>query len=254
MGLFLAGDGFAGAVNWRLLLPPHWDGDESLRARAHLPADETARPRWDYVLDCVDEMTAEWGMTPAPVVVDARHDTTVAPGLLRGLDDRGLHYLVRISAPTPVHTGPGGRQVTAGAVAARMSSSGAGLTLTRRDADGPLGAVSRFVVEPLPPAGTTPGRRPTRLLLVERSGRDQLRSSVWLTNLTGLRTPELVALSRVRRRMAADVACLYDDLGLGHFEGRSFRGWHHHVTLVSLAQSYTLLQRLSAGSNPGLTA
>lgn len=251
IGVFLAGDGFASAVNWRLMLPPHWDDDPALRARAHLPDDEVARPRWDYVLDCVDEMTAEWGLTPAPVVVDARHDTTVDAGLLRGLEARGMHYLARLSPGTPIHTGPTHDvPVQAGAVVARLGRDGGGLTLSRRDADGPLGAVSRFVVEPLPQA--TPGvprRRPSRLLLVEWSGRDRMRSSVWLTNLTALRLPDLVALTRIRERMAPDVACLSDELGLCHFEGRSFRGWHHHVTLVSLAQAYTLQCRLQAGSD-----
>ncbi|MDT7579490.1 MAG: hypothetical protein QOK35_754 [Pseudonocardiales bacterium] len=256
IGLFLAGEGFAAAANWRLLLPPHWDTDHALRARAHVPPHEVARTRWDYVLDCVDEMTAEWGLTPAPVVLDARHDNTVDPGLLRGLEDRGLHYLVRLSAATPLQAGPGtAGPVTAGAMVTRLRRGATGLTLSRRDADGPLGATSRFVVEPLPaPRPGAAGCRPSRLLLVEWTGRDQLRSSAWLTNLTGLRMPELIGLTRVRQRMAADVSCLYDDLGLGHFEGRSFRGWHHHVTLVSLAQAYTLLRRLCARDVAGLSA
>jgi SRSO17 transposase len=256
VGLFLAGEGFASAVNWRLMLPPHWGDDPQLRARAHLPVEEVVRSRWDYVLDCLDEMTAEWGLTPAPVVVDARHDTTVDPGLLRGLEERALHYLVRVSAGTPVYTDPAtGRALKAGAVVQRLGRGGPGTTLSRRNADGPFGAMSRFAVEALPSAdpGGSRGAAPRRLL-VEWTGRDHLRSSVWLTNLTALRMPELIALTRVRQRMTPDVTRLYDDLGLGHFEGRSFRGWHHHVTLVSLAQAYTLWRRLHAGSDPGLTA
>jgi SRSO17 transposase len=37
---------------------------------------------------------------------------------------------------------------------------------------------------------------------------------------------------------------LNDGLGLDHYEGRSFAGWHHHVTLVSLAHAFVTLQRL----------
>jgi SRSO17 transposase len=37
---------------------------------------------------------------------------------------------------------------------------------------------------------------------------------------------------------------LKDALGLDHFEGRSFKGWHHHVTLVSVAHAFVTLQRL----------
>lgn len=35
-----------------------------------------------------------------------------------------------------------------------------------------------------------------------------------------------------------------DALGLDHFERRSFRGWHHHVTLAGLAHGFFTLQRL----------
>jgi SRSO17 transposase len=37
---------------------------------------------------------------------------------------------------------------------------------------------------------------------------------------------------------------LKDALGLDHFEGRSFKGWHHHVTLVSAAHAFVTLERL----------
>ena len=179
-----------------------------------MPAEEVVRSRWDYVLDCIDEMTADWRLTPAPVVVDARNDTAVDPGLLRGLEDRGLYYLVRLAPGTPVHTDPAtGHPVTAATLVARMGQGGSGgLTLSRRAVDGPFAAGSRFAIESLP--SSAPGsvrRRPPRRLLVEWTGRDQLRTSVWLTNLTALRAPELIGLTRVRQRIAPDVAGLYDD-------------------------------------------
>ena len=37
---------------------------------------------------------------------------------------------------------------------------------------------------------------------------------------------------------------LKDGLGLDHFEGRSFAGWHHHVTLVAVAHAFVTSQRL----------
>lgn len=242
LGVFLAGDGVAGAVNWRLVLPDRWGDDPGLRAGAHIPVEEGPRSRWDYALDCLDEMTAGWRLTPAPVVVDARHDLAVGP-LLRGMEDRGLHYLVRLSAGAAVSTDPAtGRVLDAGTVVRHLGRTGSGLTLTSRDAGGSYGATSRFAVESL--VVPTALRRRTCRLLVEWAGRDQHVSGIWLTNLTAVRIPELIGLTRVPQRMAPDVASLYDDLGLGHFEGRSFRGWHHHVTLVSLAQAYGLLCRL----------
>ena len=44
-----------------------------------------------------------------------------------------------------------------------------------------------------------------------------------------------VVMEKPRWRIEHDYRELKDALGLDHFEGRSFRGWHHHVTLVSVA-------------------
>ena len=51
-------------------------------------------------------------------------------------------------------------------------------------------------------------------------------------------------LAKLRWRIELDYRELKDALGLDHFEGRSFRGWNHHVTLVSLAHGFLTLQRL----------
>ena len=65
-----------------------------------------------------------------------------------------------------------------------------------------------------------------------------------LSNLPAETTlAELVRLAKLRWRIELDYRELKDALGLDHFEGRSFRGWHHHVTLVSLAHGFLTLQR-----------
>src|SRR5437879_1643317 len=68
----------------------------------------------------------------------------------------------------------------------------------------------------------------------------------WLSNLPA-ETPlkRLVSLAKLRWRIEQDYRELKDALGLDHFEGRSFRGWHHHVTLVSLAHGFLTLERLN---------
>ena len=67
----------------------------------------------------------------------------------------------------------------------------------------------------------------------------------WLSNLPA-QTPltQLVSLAKLRWRIEHDYRELKDALGLDHFEGRSFRGWHHHVTLVSIAHAFLTLERL----------
>ena len=67
----------------------------------------------------------------------------------------------------------------------------------------------------------------------------------WLANLPA-DTPleRLVGLAKLRWRVEHDDREVKDALGLDHFEGRSFKGWHHHVTLVSVAHAFVTLERL----------
>jgi SRSO17 transposase len=54
----------------------------------------------------------------------------------------------------------------------------------------------------------------------------------------GTPVAELVRLARIRWRIEHDYRELKHGLGLGHFEGRSFAGWHRHVTIAVLAQAF----------------
>ncbi len=68
----------------------------------------------------------------------------------------------------------------------------------------------------------------------------------WLANLDEHTDLErLVHLAKLRWRIEHDYRELKDALGLDHFEGRSFRGWHHHVTLVAVAHGFLTLERLN---------
>jgi SRSO17 transposase len=66
----------------------------------------------------------------------------------------------------------------------------------------------------------------------------------WLANLPET-TPlvELVGLARLRWRVEQDYRELKGALGLDHFEGRGWAGWHHHVTLVSVAHGFLTRER-----------
>jgi SRSO17 transposase len=68
----------------------------------------------------------------------------------------------------------------------------------------------------------------------------------WLSDLpadTPLTT--LVRLAKLRWRIEHDYREMKQALGLAHFEGRTWAGWHHHVTLVSVAHAFCTLQRLA---------
>ena len=78
-----------------------------------------------------------------------------------------------------------------------------------------------------------------RWLLAEWPVGQAKPTKYWLSNLPET-TPlvDLVRLARLRWRVEQDYRELKGALGLDHFEGRGFLGWHHHITLVSVAHGF----------------
>jgi SRSO17 transposase len=102
---------------------------------------------------------------------------------------------------------------------------------------------SRFVALRVRPANrdiprATDGSLPECWLIAEWPPREPEPTDYWLSDLPlDTRLRDLVRLAKIRWRIEHDYRELKDGLGLDHFEGRSYLGWHHHVTLVSLAQA-----------------
>jgi hypothetical protein len=214
------------------------------------------RPRWRYVAEAVDEMTLDWGLRPAPVVWNAVGQETRP--LLRGLTTRRLPYLVQVSADTPVlpaRAASGStRMLTAGELA-EISASRRHLMVGVRDRLRDKGSNTAFsllsICDLCPPdlrVHTTSAcsHGGTSRVLARWSWRGGSRrlDGVWLTNLTNVRLSQLVDLVELSPRACQeDMAALRNNFGLQDFEGRSYAGWHHHVTLVSAAHTYRTLQR-----------
>ncbi|CAL9337189.1 hypothetical protein SUDANB15_00187 [Streptomyces sp. enrichment culture] len=71
----------------------------------------------------------------------------------------------------------------------------------------------------------------------------------WPSNLpSGMPLATLVRPARLRWRVEHDCREMKQALGLAHFGGRTWTGWHHHVTLVSAAHAFRTLQRLTRDS------
>src|SRR5215218_4332783 len=253
-------------INWRLFLPEEWDHDTERRRRAHVPTSQRHQPKWQLALDMLDELAA-WELTPPVVLADAAYGEVNQFRL--GLEQRQLAYVVQVpgtisaypqdvvpqTLPYPGRGQPSKpryRQprsslrrlvLLAGERAARAVS-------WREGADGEQ-LVSRFVALRVRPAGVQLRRAargqelPVRWLLAEWPQDEPEPVKYWLANLPETTPLErLVGLAKLRWRVEHDYRELKDALGLDHFEGRSFKGWHHHVTLVSAAHAFVTLERL----------
>src|SRR6266700_7482661 len=253
-------------LDWRLFLPEEWDHDAQRRRKAHLPADQHHRPKWQLALDMLDELAA-WGLAAPVILADAAYGEVNQFRL--GLEQRELAYLVQVPGtisaypqdvvPQTVPYAGRGRPPVAryrqrrSSLRALVLAAGerAARTVTwRQGADGqPLG--SGFVAQRVRPAGvrlrraTGGGELAVRWLLAEWPPGEPAPVAYRLASLPA-DTPleQLVGLAKLRWRVEHDYRELKDALGLDHFEGRSFKGWHHHVTLVSAAHAFVSLERL----------
>ena len=109
---------------------------------------------------------------------------------------------------------------------------------------------SRFLALRVRPANrdiprTVAGTLPEQWLIVQRPPGTNEPTKYWLSNMD-TRTPlkTLVRLAKIRWRVEHDYRELKTGLGIDHFEGRSFTGWHRHITLTVLAQAFCTLLRL----------
>jgi SRSO17 transposase len=258
-------------LDWRLFLPESWEHDTTRRVACHLPEQVHHRPKWQLVLDMLDELD-QWGLSPPVLVADAGYGDV---GCFRqGLDDRQIPYVVQVKGDTSAYpeqtrptvapdTGRGRRprpryrdQPCSLKQLAVAAGPQAGVELIWRRGSKGLQR-SRFLALRVRPAGVTPRRQaaaradgagwelPVRWLLVEWPAHKAEPVKYWLSNLPET-TPlvELVRLGKLRWRIEQDYRELKGALGLDHFEGRSWPGWHHHVTLVSVAHGFLTLERL----------
>ncbi|WP_190195491.1 IS701 family transposase, partial [Streptomyces minutiscleroticus] len=278
----LAGDHASAAVNWRLFLPACWDPDSSKaeadkvarRARCGIPDRLGHVEKWQLALDMIDE-TRSWGIDVPLVVADAGYGDAAA--FRRGLEERRLPYVVGISGRhtaqpgdarliQPVYAGTGRPPKMRCPEPARMVKDlviEAGRTAAKpvswregtRPGSGRSGfkrMYSRFVALRVRPAGrgvrqaTDGPELPERWLLAEWPAAESEPVQFWLSDLpSGMPLGTLVRLAKLRWRIEHDYREMKQALGLAHFEGRTWGGWHHHVTLVSAAHAFCTLQRLA---------
>jgi DDE superfamily endonuclease len=260
LAAFLVGDGWSCPVNWRLLLPPSWDNDASRRKKAHLPEDERAVPHWQSMIDMIDEMTVDWGLNPIPVVVDMSHQRDL-DAVLRALEERRMHYALKVDPnqrALTIRSGPGAAGAVSFArfIADSLSRNTIIVNTWGTPANRP-GRV-RLLAARLPPAALSraqvdsnaPGPAHSvadRYIATEWSPARNSPLAAWVSAPDPRRAPGPMADVGLHHQATADLDEMHDGLGLRHFEGRSFSGWHHHVTLVSVAHSYHVLQGIADG-------
>ncbi|SEQ18756.1 IS701 family transposase [Streptomyces radiopugnans] len=238
VGLFLSADAHCFPVGWSLVLDDAWDRDRQRRRRARIPEAETARPMSSYIFDHAAAVAAQPRLPRVPWVLDlARCED--AGGLLAGLARHRFDVVCEVGPAQPVLAGHHASSVTTAGRLLEMRRTRRPYTAERQAAGSlprtaPIRAYAGTVRLPRHDTDREGGSQRYRLLeLRDPDGRQPAR--YWITSLTDRCVEETMALVCSRAAVRTAVTTLREQFGALDFAGRSFPGWHHHMTMVSAA-------------------
>jgi SRSO17 transposase len=250
---------------FRLYLPKEWAEDGKRRRAAGVPPDVVFETKGTIALAEIDELLGE-EIPLAPVVADAGYGASTE--FRDALTERNLSYVVGILPDTGVWP-PGKEPLPPSA----WKGKGRPPKLLRRT-DERRPVMARELAQGLPRQAWTQvrWREGTKGMMRSRFAalrvrvahrdyeRSQSRAPEWLLVewLTDEKEPtrywlstvpedteleELVRLAKIRWRIERDFQELKDELGLDHYEGRGWRGFHHHGALCIAAYAFLAAER-----------
>jgi len=254
-------------VTWQLYLPQDWAADAERRQRAGVPETVQFLTKPQIALQHLDRLLAE-GLPRHCVLADAGYGVDAA--FRRRLSTLGLPYLVGITSavsvwPPDVEPLPPKRYhgrgrppvqprrtakrqpVTVKALAQALPAHAFHTVHWREGTNQRLS--SRFAAVRVRHAGGNHGRArlwPREWLLIEWPVTATEPEKYYLSTLPENATlEELVQSAHQRWRIERDYQELKQEFGLDHYEGRGWRGFHHHASLCIAAYGFLLTERLS---------
>lgn len=244
-------------VNWRLLLSDRWLSDPELRGSAHIPEGVQANPPWREFLDMLEEMDTHWATRRAPVTADLRQ-FPAADHLVVELARRQMDFVVEVDGSIPLPEGAPLRHVrtahsTPGALRrAEAALEYLGVRQPRESSD-PARRHIRVASSVLELSSGHRQASACRVRLLQECTPGGAPTRFWITSLMEDRVDVVLALSRLAKRSRGALQVMEERFGLRDFEGRSHRGWHHHMTMVSAAYVFDQLGRPEGLASAGMS-
>jgi SRSO17 transposase len=252
-------------IAWRLYLPQVWREDKKRRKATGVPQEIGFQTKAEIALDQI-RAAVDRGIPPAPVLADTAYGNDTQ--FREGITELTLPYVLAIQAsvrvwppgpaPLPKRTwiGSGRRPkrlqrdpqhqpVAVRELAMSLPSSAWKTVRWREGTRKPLR--SRFAALRVRPAHHDYERsepRPEEWLLLEWPRQEAEPVQYWLSTLPAVtKLQELVRWAHHRWMVERDYEELQQELGLGHYEGRGWRGFHHHATLCIAAYGFLVAER-----------
>jgi SRSO17 transposase len=265
VSLSVANDQASLPIAWRLYLPQDWAANAKRRAKAGVPEEVAFATRTAIALGQIGQALEE-GVPVGIVLSDAAYG--VETDFRVGVSAFGLPYVVGVPSSISVW-----RPGTGPLPPLPYSGRGRPSTRLRRDAEhkpvsakdlaislpaqawrkvpwregSRAGLASRFTAQRVRPAHRDEKRSepwPEEWLLIEWPKGETEPTKYWLSTLppTTARR-ELVHIAKARWLIERDYQELKQELGLGQYEGRGWRGFHHHATLCIAAYGFLAAER-----------
>lgn len=266
VSIHLASEHGSACAGMQLYLPEGWAGDATRRAKAGVPAAISFKPKWQIALDLLDS-ARQWGTEKRVVLADAGYGEVTE--FREELEEREYPYVVGVPGgivvwapgtgpipPSAFPRAPKGRPRTrhqtgdqkpptvlalAKSLGQRKCRSVSWREGSRRPQRSRFGAL-RVRTAHRHVLGDPPGRE--QWLVYEWPRGEDEPTKFYLSSLDA-NTPlkRLVYLAKLRWRVERDYQELKQEIGLDHFEGRSWKGFHHHATLCAVAHGFLALRR-----------
>jgi SRSO17 transposase len=252
-------------IVWRLYLPEEWANDGKRRKQAGVPEEIQFQTKPEIALEQI-RAAMERDLPTAPVLSDAGYGTDTK--FREGITELGLWYVLGITSsvtvwkpgqtPLPKATWKGNgrppkrvrrdqrhRPVSAKDLALALPAQAWKEVPWREGTRRQLR--SRFTALRVRPAHydylrTEP--RPEEWLLIEWPKEEEEPTKYWLSTFPGdTKLRDLVRAAKQRWIIERDYEELKQELGLDHYEGRGWRGLHHHATLCIAAYGFLVAER-----------
>lgn len=254
IGVWSASNQLSSPISWRLHLSQAWLRDASRRNKASIPDHVTAESLVDCTIAAILDVAQKWNLPARPVVFDGSDADAVK--IIRKLEAVQVPMLVRISGSLPLSVA---EPSLVGLIAQPLTASQilAGSRDLRRlvawtdeysETAKRTSVVSAVRVRiparyPRPRNGERGAGRGEMILIGAGVPGRRWPTEYWLTDVVDAPLSTLFRLSRLLDRVERDTTEIGDQVGIRDFRGRSFDGWHRHVTLASSAHAIAALSR-----------
>lgn len=236
-------------IDFELYLPHSWADDPARRAEARIPDDVTFKTKLELALDMIRRAVSD-EVPPGLVSVDTAYGNSSA--FRREIRKLDLDYAVAVRSTTKVRRldkleRRRGRPLTVLEMAEEIAACGGFRRTTWRE--GTNGKMSaRFAMRRVLPLCDDRKRRDERevvwLLMEWEDGEAKPTKFYFATLPKNITKKKLVRRIKQRWRTERAYQDLKGQLGLDHFEGRRYPGWHHHVSVALCCYAFVTAERL----------